>query len=145
MSKSSSTRMAVMFLDNRIVLFCIPEFGVTDTGPQFVSKICATLCADLGVAHLTTTANHPQTISQADRLDRTIVARFRHYIAHDQQNQDVFVQPHPYAYNIQGHKSANISAYGLVLSHTPTRSSLLHASEKSTATASNALFHTTEA
>lgn len=55
----------------------IPNFVLTDNGPQFSAKFFAGFCVYLGVKHLTTTAYHRQANGQTDRYNITLVARLR--------------------------------------------------------------------
>lgn len=60
-SKTSSTHVADVFLDNWVVQSGISEFVLAYNGPQITSKFSTMLCIDLEVMHLTTTVYHPQT------------------------------------------------------------------------------------
>ena len=50
----------------------------------------------LGLKHYLTTAYHPQTNRQVERLNKTIAARLRHYTEEHQRDWDVYVQPLTY-------------------------------------------------
>lgn len=52
-----------------------------------------TLCPFLGVEHLKTTAYHLQIIGHAERYNKSIIARFHHYVAEHQHDLDLFEQP----------------------------------------------------
>lgn len=126
-SKTSSTNIANLFLDNWIVPFGSSGYVLTDNGPQFVGKFFAFVWDDLGVKHLTMTAYHPRTNAQSERFNRTIITRLRHFIAEHQRNWDIYVQPLTYAYNNQVHRCTNTSPYSLFLSRHPPGPSLLRA------------------
>lgn len=55
-AKTSATQVKNIFLDHSIIPFGIPNYVLTDNGPQLINKIFATICGYLGVKHLTTTA-----------------------------------------------------------------------------------------
>lgn len=127
MAKSSSTNLANIFLDQRIILIGIHNYLLTNSRPQLVSKLFTLLCGYLGTKHLTTKTYQPQTSEQAERFDQTTVIRLRHSVAKHQQDWCLHVQPFSYAYSTQVRRSTNTSPYSLVLSLHPTRPSLMHA------------------
>lgn len=61
------------------------KYILTDNGTQIVSKFFATMCPLLGIRHLESTAYHPQTNCQAERVKKTILLCFRHYDAEHQK------------------------------------------------------------
>lgn len=82
--KTTSTHFANIFLHHWIVPYGIPSFLLTDNGTQFVFKFFADLCGFFGVRHLATTAYHLQPNGQAQRFNKTVVTRHRHYGAKHQ-------------------------------------------------------------
>lgn len=82
-------------LEDWIVPYGIPDVVLTHNAKQFTSKFFAALCASLGAKLVTTMECNPQCNRQAERYNRTLVARLRHYIDEHQQVWDIFVQPLP--------------------------------------------------
>lgn len=113
-SQATSTLIVNIFFDQWIISYGIRSFQLTDNDTKFVSKFFATLCSFLGVKHLTTTAYHPQPDGQAERFNKTVITRPRHYVAEHQHNWDTLVKPLTYAYNTQGHESTYVTPYSLV-------------------------------
>lgn len=74
-SKPHATHIAIFFLDHWMIPIGIKSYLLTENGPQFVSKFFASVCGNLRVKHLMTTAHHSQTSGQAKRFNRTIVTR----------------------------------------------------------------------
>ena len=97
----------------------IPDDVPTDNGSKFTAKMFELTCTSLGVKHPPTSTNHPQTNGQVERLNRTLVARLRHYEVDHQRNWHLFIQPLTYAYNTQVHKSTKQVPFGLALLHLP--------------------------
>ena len=118
-TKTTAPQVALIFLDNWVIPYGIPSYVLTDNGPQFTSKFFACLCAFLGSKLLNTTAYHPQTNGQAERFNRTIVARMRHYVNEHQTDWDDYVQPLTYGYNCQVHRTTGTTPFSLVLSREP--------------------------
>lgn len=62
--KKTHSQAALTFIDNWIMPYSIPNFLLTDTGLQLISKILNALYIFLYVKQLTTTENHPNTNGQ---------------------------------------------------------------------------------
>lgn len=66
------------------------------------------------------TAYRPQSNGRVERLNKTIVARLRHYVVKHQADWDQFMQPLAYVYNGQVYRSTGTTPFNLVLScHLP--------------------------
>lgn len=89
---------------------------MTDNTTQLVGKFFTKVCALLGVTHIRTTTYSPQTNSQAEQFNNTILTRLQHYAAEHQRDWDTLVHPYTYAYNTQTHRSTNQTIFRLVLS-----------------------------
>lgn len=109
MLSSSSTNVG-------IIHYNIPTFLVTDSDTNAFRKLIGTRCNFFGLKHLTTTPYHPQTNGQAERLNRILIARLRHYVAEHQHDWDIFMQPLAYTYNTLISRSTGLTSFSLVLS-----------------------------
>lgn len=74
-AKIISQYLETVLLDNWILPYGIPNYVLTDNGPQFVSKYFMTLCLFLGFKKLTNTAYHRQTNGQVERYNSMLIAR----------------------------------------------------------------------
>ena len=110
---------AKTFLEAWVYAYGPPRFLLTDNGRNFTSKFFQSICLAVGTKNLFTTAYHPQTNGQAERFNRTLVTRLRHFVAEHQSNWDEFVQPLTYAYNMQVHATTGTTPFDLVLSRHP--------------------------
>ena len=111
--------VAEAFLDYWVYPYGMPNYLLTDNGTQFVSKFFETICSYLGIKHLTTTAYHPECNGQAERYNRTLVERLRHYVSEHQKQWDVYVPTLTYAYNLQTHRATNTTPFSTALSRHP--------------------------
>lgn len=86
-----------------------------------VDRQCfGTMCTHLGTKQMKTSANHPQTNGHTERYNRLIVARLRQYVATQQPDWDLIVQPLTYMYNREVHRSTKTTLYSLVFTwHDP--------------------------
>lgn len=48
-SKTTATHFPKVFLNHDGISYVIPDHVLTDSGPQFVSKLCRTSCGSLGL------------------------------------------------------------------------------------------------
>ena len=93
---------------------------LTDNGPQFAAKFFYAVCALLGVRNYPTTAYHPLTNGQTERLNRTLAQRLRHYVEEHQRDWDEYIQPLKFTYNTQVHGSTETTPFDLVLTRPPS-------------------------
>ena len=116
---AQAPQVAQAFLDSWVYPYGVPDTLLTDNGPQFTAKFFESVCGLLGIRHVLTTAYHPQTNGQAERFNRTLGTRLRHYVTEHQRDWDEFVQPLTYAYNMQVHRSTGTTPFDLVLTRHP--------------------------
>ena len=119
MAKTTAPFIAAVFLNNWIMPYGIPDTILTDNGSQFIAEFFKTVCHILGVRRKTTTAYHPQTNGQAERYNKTIAKRLRHYVSEHQNDWDQYVQPLTYAYNAQVHATTGLPPFNLTIARPP--------------------------
>ena len=119
---TTASDVASIFIDYWIYSYGVPDYLLTDRGTQFMSKFFELVCSSLGVKHVATSAYRPQTNGQAERYNRTMVSRLRHYICEHQTDWDDYVQPLTYAYNLQVHRTTKFTPFELTLSRAPPNS-----------------------
>src|SRR2546421_2472863 len=86
--KESSTAIDLAYAFQRIVhsQHGLPHSIISDRGPTFVSNFWQSLTAQLGVKHKLSTAYHPQTDGQMERLNQTLEQYLRCYVNFKQNN-----------------------------------------------------------
>ena len=57
-----------------------------DRGPEFINKFIAALCESVGTMHCKSTAYHPQSDGQTERMNRVVLDMPRHYVNPRQNN-----------------------------------------------------------
>jgi transposase InsO family protein len=77
--EETSTTTAKLYHDHVYRRFGLPRAMISDRGPQFASKVFQELCDRLGVQSRLSTAYHPQTDGQTERMNREIEAYLRIY------------------------------------------------------------------
>jgi transposase InsO family protein len=72
--------IAKVFCDAWVFSYRSPRYLLTDNGTQFNAKFFLAVCRELGIAKIFTTAYHPQTNGQVERLNRTVINSLRRYV-----------------------------------------------------------------
>jgi RNase H-like domain found in reverse transcriptase/Reverse transcriptase (RNA-dependent DNA polymerase)/Integrase zinc binding domain/Chromo (CHRromatin Organisation MOdifier) domain/Retroviral aspartyl protease len=83
---TNSEELAYVFLRTIISIHGLPDEIVTDRGTTFTSKFWQSLMNQLGANHKLSTAYHPQTDGQTERLNQTLEQYLRCYVNYQQDN-----------------------------------------------------------
>ena len=84
--KLTSEGMARLFRDNIWKLHGLPEQVISDRGPQFVSAFMRELNRLLDIKTTPSTAYHPQTDGQTERVNQEIEQYLRLFVNHRQDD-----------------------------------------------------------
>ena len=87
-NESTAQDMARLFVDHVWKHHGMPLFITTDRGPEFTNKFIASLCEIVGTLHCKSTAYHPQSDGQTERMNRILEDMLRHYVNPKQNNWD---------------------------------------------------------
>lgn len=102
------------FLEHRVFsIFGVPQFIVSDNGRQFESHILAQLLAKYGVVHIFTAKYSPQS-NASERVNRSVLAAIRAYVAGCHQNWDEHLSEISLALCDVVHESTQFSPHFLV-------------------------------
>jgi hypothetical protein len=75
---------AQLMIKSLIAYFGIPQKIISDRGTQYNSKVFQEICTSLGIKSAMSTAYHPQTDGQSERLNQDIQQYLRNYISTNQ-------------------------------------------------------------
>jgi len=78
--------LAEMFLKDVVRLHGLPKTIISDRGPQFAAVFWKQLCERLGVDRRLSTAFHPQTDGQTERMNASIEQYLRIFMSHQQDD-----------------------------------------------------------
>ncbi|KAM4062066.1 reverse transcriptase (RNA-dependent DNA polymerase) [Hirsutella rhossiliensis] len=95
---SNAEELAYVFLRTIVSNHGLPNEIVSDRGSTFVAKFCK-LMAQLGTKHKLSTAYHPQTDGQTERLNQTLEQYLRCYISYEQNDWVKWLPTAQLAYN----------------------------------------------
>lgn len=82
---TSATDVLDLLANFALRYYGIPRRIVSDRDPRFQSEVWITLWQRFGITQAMSTANHPQTDGQTERLNRTLEQMIRTYIEADER------------------------------------------------------------
>ena len=112
--------LASALIENIFSKYGAPKSIVSDRGTTFTAKYWSTLCYYLAVRRLFSTAFHPQTDGQTERMNQTLECYLRCYINYYQNDWVELLPGAEYAANQSINATTKISPFELVYRFTPT-------------------------
>jgi len=109
--KSCASEVAQLVIDNVFRLHGAPDSIISDRGPVFISKFWKAFWAKLGTTLRLSTAFHPQTDGQTERVNQTLEQYLRCFINYQQDNWVSLLPLAEFAYNNSLHSSTNQSPF----------------------------------
>jgi len=97
----------------------LPQKVISDRGPQFVSRFIKELCSQLGIERNPSTAYHPQTDGQTERVNQELEQYLRLYCNYRQNNWAEWLSIAEFSYNNQIHFSTGQSPFLVNLGRHP--------------------------
>ena len=119
---ASAEDVARLFIDNIFVHHGMPERIVSDRDSRFTGTFWQAMCDTWNVQRQMSTAYHPQTDGQTERVNRTLEDMLRHWCSPDQDNWDEFLKLAEFAWNNSLHASTGETPFMLTFGqhpHTP--------------------------
>jgi len=135
-SSVTAEGVAQLFRDNVWKLHGLPEKVLSDQGPQFTSKVLREINRLLGIRTATSTAFHPQTDGQTERINQEIKQYLRLFINHHQLDWMNWLPMAEFAYNNRVQASTKYSPFMLnagqnpCMGHEPQKTTGLDSVEK---------------
>ena len=109
--KTSEEGLARLFRDNVWKLHGLPESIISDRGPQFAAGLMKELNEMLGIKSKLSTAFHPQTDGQTERVNQKLEQYLRMFINHRQEQWPEWLGIAEFAYNNKAHSSTRTSPF----------------------------------
>ena len=110
----NSEDTANFIMKHVITKYGLPLRFTSDRGPQFASKFTKEICKMLGIEMAMSTAYHPQTDGQTERVNQELEQYLRCYVNYDQDDWDQYLHTAEYAYNNREHSSIKMSPFRAV-------------------------------
>ena len=105
--------IAFAFLNNVVCRFGLPKSIVSDRDTKFTSDFWTELMSFLDTELMLSSAYHPETDGQTERMNQTLQVMIRHYITPDLFTWDLYLERLELAYNTSKHASAKHSPFYL--------------------------------
>jgi len=109
--KTTAGGLAQLFRDNVWKLHGLPESIISDRGLQFVAGVMRELNAMLGIDSKLSTAFHPQTDGQTERMNQELEQYLRMFIDHRQEQWPEWLGTVEFVYNNKVHTGTKVSPF----------------------------------
>ena len=109
----SAEECACLFRHHVVRLHGCPTDVVSDRDPRFTSNFFAEYCRLMGVAQNMSTAFHPQSDGQTERVNRVLEDMLRNFVSPLQNDWDEYLDALEFAYNNSWHQSIGTSPFKL--------------------------------
>ncbi|KAJ1578381.1 hypothetical protein NDA11_004777 [Ustilago hordei] len=102
---------AVLLYGHMVRLFGYPDHMVLDRGRQFISGAWKAFAEQMSVKHSLSTAYHPQTDGQTERVNQVIEQYIRMYCNYEQDDWADLLDTAAFVYNNTVHNSIGVSPF----------------------------------
>lgn len=100
--------------------FGLPRKQISDRGPQFAAAFTTALCKKLGIQHLLSTAFHPQTDGETERVNQEVEQYLRAFCNHEQDDWARWLPIAEYVHNSRQHSATGKTLFELIMGYTPS-------------------------
>ncbi|MBW0480152.1 hypothetical protein O181_019867 [Austropuccinia psidii MF-1] len=119
MSSITSLNLAHLFIKNTFSNHGLPPSIVSDRGPLFVSSFWTNLCQQLKILRDLSTAYHPETDGQTERVNQLLEQYLWIYVSYHQYDWNTWLPLSEFAYNNSDHSSTKQSPFFTVYARDP--------------------------
>ncbi|KAJ1601245.1 hypothetical protein NDA14_000540 [Ustilago hordei] len=107
----TAKQTAVLLYGHMVRLFGYPDHMVSDRGRQFISGAWKAFAEQMGVKHSLSTAYHPQTDGQTERVNQVIEQYLRMSCNYEQNDWANLLDTAAFVYNNTVHNSIGVSPF----------------------------------
>ncbi|SOV03296.1 uncharacterized protein UDID_18616 [Ustilago sp. UG-2017a] len=107
----TAKQTAVLLYGHMVRLFGYPDHMVSDRGRQFISGAWKAFAEQMGVKHSLSTAYHPQTDRQTERVNQVVEQYLRMYCNYEQNDWADLLDTAAFVYNNTVHNSIGVSPF----------------------------------
>ncbi|KAG6533506.1 hypothetical protein ZIOFF_007381 [Zingiber officinale] len=119
-SACSSDVAAELFYRHVVKFFGLPNDIVSDRDTRFTGRFWTALFNMMGTDLKFSTANHPQTDGQTERINHVLEEYLRHYVTASQKNWLGLLDSAQFCYNLHKSSATEKSPFEIVLGEQPT-------------------------
>ncbi|ESK82068.1 retrotransposon nucleocapsid protein [Moniliophthora roreri MCA 2997] len=110
---------ATLLLNNVYKQFGLPNKIISDRDPRFAAKVFQELGKQLGVKHMMSTAFHPQTDGESERVNQELEVFLRMFCSRQQDKWAEFLPFAEFAHNNRTHSTMKKSPFYLMMGYNP--------------------------
>jgi len=110
---------ATLFLNNVWKRFGLPDRIISDRGPQFASQVTKEIWKTLGIKRSMSTAYHPQTDGETERVNQEIEQYLRSMIMHSPKGWLDLLPFAEFAHNNRQHSATWKSPFKVLMGYQP--------------------------
>jgi RNase H-like domain found in reverse transcriptase/Reverse transcriptase (RNA-dependent DNA polymerase)/Integrase zinc binding domain/Chromo (CHRromatin Organisation MOdifier) domain/Aspartyl protease len=118
--EATAEDLAYVFTRNIVANHGLPDEAISDRDKLFTSHFWTTLTALLGMRRKLSTAFHPQTDGQTERLNQTLEQYLRAYVDYQQDNWVQLLPLAQFAYNSAENETTGVSPFYANYGYEPT-------------------------
>jgi hypothetical protein len=118
--KDKASDIAHIFIDRIAAQHGFPDSIISDRDSRFTSHFWKELTDLLEIKLQMSSAMHPQTDGQSERVVRVVEETLRHYVNYHNDNWDIYLPLVEFAYNRARHASTQLSPFEADLGRIPT-------------------------
>ncbi|MBW0506315.1 hypothetical protein O181_046030 [Austropuccinia psidii MF-1] len=118
-SSIPSLDLAHLFIKNVFSIHGLPSRSVSDRGSLFVSSFWTNLCQQLKISRDLSTAYHPESDGQTERVNQILEQCLRMYVSYHQDDWNNWLPLAEFAYNNSYHSSTKQSPFVTVYGRDP--------------------------
>ena len=118
-TEATAPDIARIFFDNIFKYHGLPKALISDRDPKFTSQFWQALFKLLGTKLSMSTAYHPQTDGQTERMNRTLEEMLRAYTTYHQNKWDEHLSAAEFAYNNSKQASTEMTPFELDIGQHP--------------------------
>ena len=107
----NASGLAELLIDNVFAEHGLPVSIISDRGSKFTSKLWAAICAALKVKVSLSTAFHPQTDGQTERVNQVLEHYVRLFTNYKQDDWSTLLQRAAFSYNNSNHSAIQMSPF----------------------------------
>ncbi|EEB89123.1 hypothetical protein MPER_12820 [Moniliophthora perniciosa FA553] len=110
---------AKLLLDNLYRRFGLPDKLISDRDPRFAAEVFQEMGRLLGIKHSMTTAYHPQSDGETERVNQEIEVFLRMFCAKEQTMWKDFLGFAEFAHNNRTHSTMKLSPFHMMMGYDP--------------------------
>ncbi len=115
----TAEKLAGIMLKEVFLRHGLPDRIVSDRGSEFASKLWKEVLKRLSVSRDLSTAFHPQTDGQTERVNQTLEHFIRHYCNYQQDDWNSLLPMAEFSYNNSKHSATNQSPFFVAYGYNP--------------------------